>query len=74
MKRCVMRQTRTIYRAEDDEIVRQLEGQDKERERQEADRKIRMNVDAGVGLWSRAAEEWRPRVEDVGMWLRGVMQ
>jgi acetyl esterase/lipase len=74
MKRCVMRQTRTIYRAEDDEIVRQLEEQDKERERQEADRKIRMNVDAGVGLWSRAAEEWRPRVEDVGMWLRGVMR
>jgi len=74
MKRSVMRQTRTIYRAEDDEIVRQLEEQDKERERQEADRKVKMNVDAGVGLWSRAAEEWRPRVEDVGMWLRGAMR
>ena len=75
MKRCVMRQARTICRTEDDEIVRQLEEQDKERKRQDADRKVRMNVDASVGLWSRAAkEEWRPRVEDVGMWLREVMR
>jgi acetyl esterase/lipase len=75
MKRCVMRQTRTTCRTEDDEIVQQLEEQDKERKRQDADRKVRMSVDDSVGLWSRAAEEeWRPRVEDVGMWLRGVMR
>ncbi|OCL07761.1 hypothetical protein AOQ84DRAFT_341394 [Glonium stellatum] len=68
MKRSVMRQARTIYHAEDSGKILQL-GE------QEADRKVCVSVDAGAGLWSRAAgEEWRPRIEDVGVWLRGRMR